>query len=148
MNTDRYRLIFSVGLLLVTFLFAGCEHARVSSAGMQQDQARMTKEMRLQEQRANVVYGTPGTDVIRVYINGTEAKRRGLYYFKSGTTLEEALTIAGNPVYTEFARCVLVSNLASDKKRAKSYWIRKLSASEKKNVLRDNDCLIFPCGFI
>lgn len=89
-----------------------------------------------------IVYGKPGPDMIGVYVGGPGCDWHGIYYFKSGTTLGQALQVAE---YNDFGFRLRVYNIAEGASSGKNYKVRHLNDAEKARVLRDKDYLYFPC---
>jgi protein involved in polysaccharide export with SLBB domain len=84
------------------------------------------------------VYGKPGPDTVRVIIRG-QVTHPGIYYFKSGTTLESALATSDN---LKDAYGVRVYNMADGIEER--YQFSHLKQDGKARVLKDNDLLLFP----
>jgi hypothetical protein len=90
------------------------------------------------------VYGEPGPDTVCVSIGGNSVQA-GIYYFKNGTTLDEALRISGDMDRNKFETRVVLYNCETNPQKGKAFHFRKLSASEAAEVLHSGDRLFFSC---
>ncbi len=93
------------------------------------------------------VYGEAGTNTIRVVIDGYDCVQPGVYYFKPGITLEQALKISGDLERNVFSQRVHLSHKGDNYKQEKIYRFRHLKNSEKAQVLLPDDRIFLSNGF-
>jgi hypothetical protein len=145
MKVAAHKVILPIALIaLIGFsVSCVCSSDRATTAGSGTPPTE--KAQRVAPDKIAPGYGQPGPDSIRVYVGGPYSENPGLYYLKSGATLESALSVSDNLEHNTFGRRLWVYNLADGTKAKKLYHSRHLSASEKAEVLHDKDCLFFPC---
>jgi hypothetical protein len=133
-------------LLATALLLVSCAGPQNNKPIAQNEQERPAQEEKVSsDKNTPIVYGKPGPGMIRVYISGPDCTSPGIYYFKTGTTLQEALAATR---YTDFARRFCIYNRAESSPIRSRYKLRHLSDAEKAKILHDNDCLDFICTLI
>ena len=130
-----------LGLLMIAVLAISCRFDQREKAVSPPPKQSPEEKRAWLERRLKKVYGEPGPGMVRVYAYGNELKNPGIYYFKAGTSLEAALLVLQTD---DFASRLSIYNLANGEETKIHIKFRKLSASEKAEVLHDDDCLYFP----
>jgi hypothetical protein len=81
------------------------------------------------------IYGTPGTNSIRVLIGGYSCEKKGLYYLEQGATLDTAIILSGN-LNNPFGDRAVIEHLdKSPKRRYNTMDVQQ----RRKVILHDGD---------